>query len=174
MPVIEGGGPGNTPDTLLDVDGPTPPWGATLDGVGALIPDWKIPATLTPGQTGLSAAQVEGWIVELSGIASLRLTGYATISDPDRVSALTSAVRAAIHNGAASYVEAARHPDRAGKGDTSYSDVLWARFTGGLDALEALLGTWLTDPDLSGVGAVTPPGPGFEFPAAFIIDGLRF
>ena len=150
---------------------PVEPWGATLDGVAALIPDWKIPLTLAPGQNGITRDQVTGWLTELSGIVSLRLTGWAAVTDPDRTAALVTAARAAIHNGAASYVEAARHPDRAVKGATSYADVLWARFTDQLDHLDALLLTWLEDPSAAGVPS---PGPAFEFPAPLIIDGLRF
>ena len=148
------------------------PWAATLEGVAALIPDWKIPAALTPGQTGLTAVQVEGWLAELSGIVSLRLAGWDGLP-ADRSEPLVRAGRDAIQNGAASYVEAARHPDRAGKGATSYSDVLWSRFTERLDNLAELLAVWLEDPAVA-VDGPTSAAPAFAFPDAAILDSLRF
>lgn len=164
--VVDGGDPaGDFPTTFG-------PWGCSVDGVSALLPDAVFPTVLTAGQKALTRAQVETWLGELSGVASLRLTGIERLSNPGRVTALTDAVRGAVHNGAASYVEAARHPDRAGKGTTSYADVLWARFTDRLADLATLLSQWLTDPDDADTTDAPGGHPAWAFPESSVPDNL--
>lgn len=180
-PVLDGGAVTDPTTTVMDGGGPAgdfgvtvASWGCSVDGVQALLPDAVFPTTMTPGQKGLTRSQVETWLIELSGVAALRLTGFTKLVDPERITALTDAARDAVHNGAASYVEAARHPDRAGKGATSYADVLWSRFTDRLTDLAELLEEWLTDPDDATTGDAPGPSPAFSFPASAVPDTLRW
>lgn len=137
---------------------PVPPFAATVDGVRALLPDAQILDTLPPGRRGVTAGQVAGWLAELSGRADLRLTAWRRLrAEPTDIEDLAgeqaprarfeAAMRDAVHNGAASYTEAARFPERAALSDTSYAAVLWARYTLALAELEAWMAVELDDTD---------------------------
>lgn len=173
-------------------DQPVPPFGATRDGVTGLVPEARLTRDnqLVEGRYGVSEGQVDRWIDELSGDVSVRLDGWerlsntATLEDPqadpsvvlvagdrDRLRAWAAGV---VHNGAASYLEAARHPERAGVNDTSYAAILWDRYVTGLDTLAA----WLTDrldaADDGDQPAADGGGIAYSFPAPLVGDLLRF
>lgn len=174
-------------------DEPVAPFGATRAGVTGLVPETRlVPGdVVVDGRYGVTEAQVDRWLDELSGDVSVRLDGWERLTnvpvledpeadpsvvliagDRDRLRAWAAGV---IHNGAASYLEAARHPERAAVNDTSYAAVLWARYEAGLDKLAAWLELRLEDPAAGDVEE--PPaydGPAFYFPAPLIGDGLRF
>lgn len=172
-------------------DEPVAPFGATRNGVTGLVPE----ARLTPGDAvvvgkyGVTEGQVDRWLDELSGDVSVRLDGWERLSDApvlaeDEVTVLVEGDRTrlrawaagVVHNGAASYLEAARHPERAGVNDTSYAAVLWDRYVAGLDKVAAWLEGRLEDPDQG--DQPTPDadatGPLFSFPAPLVGDRLRF
>lgn len=175
-------------------DAPVAPYGATRNGVTGLAPE----ARLTPGDTviegkyGVTEAQVDRWLDELSGDVSVRLDGWERLTnapvledpdadpsvvliagDRDRLRAWAAGI---IHNGAASYLEAARHPERAGVNDTSYAAVLWQRYTDGLDKLAGWLEARLTALEAGDLDqpAADAGGPAHSFPDPLIGDRLRF
>lgn len=170
-------------------DEPVVPFGATRLGVTGLVPEARlIPGDVLPvGKYGVTEAQVDRWLDELSGDVAVRLDGWERLSndpvldgitvlidgDRDRLKAWAAGV---IHNGAASYLEAARHPERAGVNDTSYAAVLWDRYTTGLDKLDAWLTKRLDDLETGDElpGDVDADGPGYYFPTPLIGDSLRF
>ena len=139
---------------------PVGPWQATVRGVLDLVPEASLlseGATVPPvsgewvsaaaaPQRGVTLAAVTGWLEQLSARVAMRLDGWQqlpaepvapeTTSDRDQLSGYA---RDLVHNGAASYLEAARHPERAALSQTTYDQVLWARFTGGLDQLDEWL-----------------------------------
>lgn len=172
-------------------DAPVAPFGATRAGVTALVPEAKLvpgDGPLVAGQYGVTEAQVDAWVDELSESVAMTLDGWERLSVVDTLAAdgttilvvsdrerFLGSARTLVHNGAASYLEAARHPERAAVNDTSYAAVLWARYTDGLDRLAAWLLRRLEDPDAD----VTPEpdlhaGPLHNFPTPLIGDGLRF
>lgn len=159
---------------------PVDPFGASAQGAIDLVPEARI-RTGPPvaGQYGVTIAQVQAWVEELTGVLGMTLDGWERLSDSpedgqptsDRED-LASYARTVIHNGAASYLEAARHPERAGVNDTSYAAVLWARYLEGLDRLTGWLAARLAalepgDEDYAG-------GPDGSFPDPLFGDGLRF
>jgi hypothetical protein len=174
-------------------DEPVAPFGATRAGVTGLVPEARlVPGdALVEGRYGVTEAQVDRWLDELSGDVSVRLDGWERLTnvavldttggepvtliegDRDRVRAWAAGV---IHNGAASYLEAARHPERSSVNSDSYSAVLWDRYTTGLDRVAA----WLTGRlDALEPGDVEEPapeyaGPAYSFPTPLIGDRLRF
>jgi hypothetical protein len=174
-------------------DEPVAPFGATRAGVTGLVPEARlVPGdALVEGRYGVTEAQVDRWLDELSGDVSVRLDGWERLSnvavvdttgpepveliagDRDRLRAWAAGV---IHNGAASYLEAARHPERAAVNDTSYAAVLWARYEAGLDKVAAWLEERLDAPDAGDTEAPTDDtaGVAYNFPAVLIGDGLRF
>lgn len=119
---------------------PRAPFGATIAGVNALVPEATLLSAPTPGQYGVTTGQVDAWLDELSGRVAMRLDGWQvlptipvapeTTSDRDQAAAYA---RDVVQNGAASYLEAARHPERASVNTTTYAAVLWERFTAGLE-----------------------------------------
>jgi hypothetical protein len=152
---------------------PHEPFGATVTGVAALVPSAPIRDQIPAGQKGITTAQVETWLDELSNTVDLRLAGRERLRDEARKTALVDAARGVVCNGVASYVEAARFAERAAVADTSYAEVLWRRYQSGLVELVALLTGWLDDED----DAVPEPGggsPAWSFPETAFPDGMRF
>lgn len=127
-----------------DPDTPVDPFGATVAGVQALLPDAQFVDTLGVGQKAVTKAQVRVWLVELTGHVMLRLSRYVELSEVQQTVIVNMAADIA-HNGAASYAEAARYPERTGKADTTYAAVLWARYTMMLNTLGGQLDEWLGD-----------------------------
>lgn len=170
------------------VTAPVPPFGATRAGVVSLTPEAKLIAgdTVPVGRYGVTEAQVDAWLDELSDAVAMALDGWEGLDDTPVIAddgvtvlidgdrtRLVGAARTVVHNGAASYLEAARHPERATVNDTSYAAVLWARYTAGLDRLVGWLTARLDRPDQGDAeGALA--GPAYAFPAPLIGDSLRF
>lgn len=171
----------------MALDTQAPPFGATAAGALALVPEARLIPGAGPapvGKFGVTEAQLEAWVAELTGTVAMRLDGWQRVSTeavaPETTSdrdQLATYARAVIHNGAASYLEAARHPERAGVADTSYAAVLWARYRDGLTDLIGWLEARLADP----AGGDTPEpetdasaGVLYNFPAPLVGDGLRF
>lgn len=169
----------------LDPNAPVGAFGATINGVAWLVPeatlrDGSIPAPT--GVYGVTYEAVHAWIVEVSGMTELVLDGWQglpttprepeTTSDRDQ---FISAVRTIVHNGAASYLEAARHPERANVNTESYAAVLWNRYTVELDRLadwlRAKLANTGTGPDES---TGDNGGLGYGFPPPLFGDLVRF
>ena len=158
---------------------PVPPFGATVAGVLALVPEAKLvtQADRDAGRHGVTVEDVLGWLAGLSATVSLRLDGWEQLeaattdeldSLPDR-ELFVARARDLVHNGAASYLEAARYPERAGRAGTSYDTVLWARFEAGL--LE--LAGWLSRRvDTGEAGAsVAAPSLAYSFPEPSFTPG---
>lgn len=126
----------------MATDVPIGPFGVTIDDVTTLVPEATVPETLSSGQKGVTQATVEGWITRLSADAALALDGYENLADAGRLSAVETSARRVVADGVASYLEAARAPERAGKADTSYAAVLWDRWLTGLAALVVKVVEW--------------------------------
>lgn len=150
------------------------PWGATVDGVAALLPAAAIPDELAAGQKAVTRAHVQAWVDQLAARVALRLAGWDTLKDAGRRDHVRAAAADLVHHGAAAYVEAARFPERAGKTDESYSAVLWARYVDGLAELAALLEGWLSDPGEATGGDAGNGRPAWSAPATSFPDDLRF
>lgn len=140
------------------------PFGVTVEAVAALIPEATIPETRQPGQKAVVVADVTAWLQQFSAEADLRLAGWTGLPDGQRDQVTAVAARL-VTAAAASYVEAARAPERAGPADTSYAQVLWDRWVTGLPDLAGLVETWL-----DGDPATTPTGGVAAFPAPVIPD----
>jgi hypothetical protein len=166
-------------------------FGASVAGVAALVPEARLYAGPMPppeGTYAITVTQVAAWVDELTDAVAMVLDGWERLDDTavladdgtvlvlgDR-SRLLGSARTIIHNGAASYLEAARHPERAAVNDTSYAAVLWARYTEGLDRLAGWLTRRLEDPQ---AGDEPEPedvngGALYSFPTPLVGDGLRF
>lgn len=171
---------------------PVPPFGASVAGTWSLVPEARLytgPMPPPEGTYAITVAQVAAWVDELTDAVAMVLDGWERLSNDtvladDEVTVLIEgdrdrllgSARTIIHNGAASYLEAARHPERAAVNDTSYAAVLWARYTDGLDRLAAWLTKRLEDPQ---AGDETEPelvngGAVYSFPTPLVGDGLRF
>lgn len=171
-----------TPDPNLT---PVGPFGATVKGVTDLAPHARLAtAPLAPGQYGVTRETVVRWLEELSGNLAIRLDGWRRLADtlaPEDVDVdpplLTDRqqfaryARDLVQNAAASYLEDARHPERAEPNGTQYGAVLWARYTTGLDELEAWLIRRLNDPTADDANR---PRVLANFPPPLFGDGLRF
>lgn len=170
----------------MAVDTELPPFRATAAGAAALVPEARLIAGNGPipeGTYGITEAQVEAWVEELTGVVAMTLTGWQRLSDepvgPEVTSdrdQLVEYARTVIHNGAASYLEAARHPERANVNDTSYAAVLWQRYTDGLDRLAGWLAGRLArlEPGDEVLADAYAGGPAGSFPEPLFGDGLRF
>lgn len=149
-------------------DDPVEPFDATVAGVTALVPEATVVDTVVPGQRAVTHDQVTSWVAALSANVDARLAARGRLpGDDPRSVAVVAAARDLVHNGAASYLEAARHPERASKTDSSYAEVLWQRYTGGLAALGAALDGWLDD------GAGLAPAPSQLVHAAWCMPAPR-
>lgn len=153
---------------------PVAPFGATVAGVLALVPEAVVPkAAELNGRKAVTEEQVVEWLGGLSSRLSVRLDGWERLSTevedpeliPDREQFLTHA-RDLVHNGAGSYLEAARYPERAGKSTTSYDAVLWARYVDGLADLAAWLERRLAAGDATNPVRVELDQPAHSFPPA--------
>jgi hypothetical protein len=163
-------------------------FGASLDGVRSLIPEAKLPDTLPPGTRGVTSGQAAAWLGDLSRRVALRLTGWeqlrftptaedVELARPTPRDQFIAAARDLVHTATASYVEAARFPERAENG---YPAVLWRRFEEGLTGLAEWLDLQLNPPaDGDGGGGAVEGGgasvPAWAFPpASFRPERLAF
>lgn len=151
------------------------PFGAHVAGVLALVPEARVPkaAEVPAGRHAVTEEQVLEWLVGLSARLAVRLDGWERLKvepeEPETLSDRDTFVAHAadlVHNGAASYLEAARYPERAGKSTTSYDAVLWQRFVDGLDDLAAWLERRLAAGDATTPGGADTPVPAHSFPPA--------
>jgi len=152
----------------VDADTPVEPFDANLAGVQALIPEVELLDTLAIGQRGVTKDQVRVWLVELTGHVLLRLSRYTALDDV-RQDVVVAMARDILHNGAASYAEAAAFPERTGRAETSYDQVLWKRYLGDRDALEAQVDEWLDAGGGPGAGGISA-----SFPCPAIPDSIGF
>lgn len=167
--------------TFLDLNAQVPPWGATVNGALSLLPDAVLlgqEPSANGANRGVSRLRAYAWVEELSGQVALRLDGWSTLSADlnddtqlsDRDNLKTSA-RSLVHNGVASYIQAARY---SGDDRSGYATILWERYTTGLDVLTG----WLTrrlegeDPAAQDGGAIG--GAVGRFPPPFYRDQMRF
>lgn len=140
---------------------PVDPFGCTVADVAALVPEATILASRSAGQKGVTEADVTDWITRLSSETAVALHRWSNLPEGQRTS-ITTTARNLVANGAASYLEAARAPERAAIANTaSYAQVLWERYTSGVKALAVTVNEWLTqDPSgVSGSGAAAFPKP---------------
>jgi hypothetical protein len=182
---------GGTSDygTTGDVDdqATVPPFGANLAGVKAFVPEVVLlTGNVLVGKFGVQEAQVMAWLDEMSGTVAMTLDGWERLDDtpterevavgevpPDSDrEQLRRFARTVIHNGAASYLEAARHPERATVNDTSYAAVLWARYLTGLEQLAAWLTRRLAAGGTDDTTGDYPGGASFNFPRPIFPDGF--
>lgn len=156
-----------------------PPFGATVQGAADLVPEARLlPSPPADGEFGIPVSTVAAWVEELTGVVAMTLTGWQRLNDepvaPETTSdrdQLVEAARTVIHNGAASYLEAARHPERSSANADTYSQVLWERYSTGLDRLAA----WLTGRLDSAEPGDTPDvdsGAASAFPAPIFADSF--
>lgn len=165
------------------------PFGVTVDGVTSLVPEvrlWNSDDPLPTGTYKITATQVVAWLEELTDAVSIATDGWERLSvtptlDVDGTTVLIESdrdrfigtARTIVHNGAASYLEAARRPESAARTESSYADVLWNRYETGLTRLVAWLTLRLdvpepgdTDPD---AGALAYAFPCPTFPDNFAV-----
>ena len=157
--------------SIPTVDEPVQPFGATVDLVQALIPTGRLlNGDENTGREGVTKAQTRAWLVELTGEVQLRLSHWTRLADDQRKTAFRTAARDAVVNGVASYVEAARYPDRLSKADNSYSTVLWERYLTRLQWLSEQLDEWIDNQDHASGGSAA----GWRFPPPAIPDRVGF
>lgn len=165
-----------------------------VEDVFALVPEAS-PARLA--EVGIGEEIITGWIDELSARVALRCRGWQRLSTTRRTETITTYdafgvptvatstspavreqfaefARTVVANGAASYVEASRHPERAAVSDSSYQDVLWRRFTEGLEELVKWLEAALEDDDLDADGDPIAPAPRGWFPPPSVTSCTRW
>ena len=146
-------------------DTPIGEFGVTVGDVAALVPEASIPTTRGTGQRAVIQTEVEDWIGSLSAALESALgEGWSSLPG-ERLTQITATGKTVVACAAASYLEVARAPERAGLANTTYADVLWDRWVTGRTELVALVGEWLaTDPDL----ALSRPAA--TFPAPSVLD----
>lgn len=153
---------------------PVEPFGATRKGVTDLLPGATFPEALGVGQKGVTLTMIDGYLVDVSGKAAAQLAGYTRLKEEYRT-AIVNDARGLVHNGAASYAQAARFPEKVGKTDDGYAELLWSRFTTGLRDLSALLASWLTDDSKVEAAPETRAGQvALNFPPARITEHTGF
>lgn len=141
----------------------------TVSDVAALVPEATIPAERDTGQKAVIEAEVEDWIASLTAALEAGLNGDWVSLPTDKVQLVEATAKTIVACGVASYLEAARAPERAGLADTSYAAVLWERWSTGRAELVAQVDEWLAEsPTLSHTR------PGYYFPPASVTDTGRW
>ncbi len=135
----------------------------TVADVAALVPEATIPEERETGQKAVIESEVEDWIASLTATVTLQCDGWTRLP-AERLDVFEQVAQTIVACGAASYLEAARAPERAGMADTSYAGVLWERWREGLTGLQAIVREWLMDPEPGGSlsllgGAASFPDP---------------
>ena len=105
---------------------------ATISDVLALVPEAVLDDADAPGRT-LTRSDVLAWIMQASGLVAARLSWAALSMTPT----LAQAARHVVASYAASYLEDARYPERAGIASTDYATSLRAQADRELDMLAA-------------------------------------
>lgn len=153
-------------------------WGVTVEEVSALAPHVTIgtdPAAVPDpvfieADRSISVNEVQGWISGVAARVSLRLADLSRITDPVQRATIGKAAHDVTTNGAAWYLVTAAHPVGQINDNTTYAEILRARYETGFEELGARLDAWVT-----AANAKTEPGlvAGF-FPTAMFPDGARF
>lgn len=122
---------------------PIGPYDVSIHAVGSLIRNVNIVPSQsnTRNDKSVTHHEVTTWINELSVRAGVALWQYDRIPEthPARPGILT-AISGAIANGVASYVYAAAHPEMVSPADgASYSQILWSRYTDGLEEINTTI-----------------------------------
>lgn len=151
---------------------PVPPFGATVAGVRALLPQVNIVAA-TPEHvavsvvnTAITEAQVRAWLIEDTAHVARALDGYLRLSDEQQDGApgdranLAASARSVVLDRTASRTEAALHPARTSTDEASYAGVLWTRAREALAELTAWLEGRLRGTDPAADPGQTPTGAG--------------
>lgn len=144
------------------------PFGTSVADVAALVPEASIPETRGAGQRAVIESDVEAWITQLTATAQVTLDDWQRLPEARRVK-VQEVARTLIANAAASYLEAARAPERSGPATTTYAEVLWTRWTTGLESLAEQVRKWLDDQPETSLSK-----PAARFPAPVIIDRPRW
>lgn len=148
---------------------PVGPFGATVDGVQALLPMTTLLETRAPGQQGVTVADAVNFLTSVSGRVEGRLYRWERLT-ADAETAVIAAAKDLVETGAASYVQAARHPEQSDPSRDSYASVLWSRFETGLETLAARVDTFLEDArDVDDTAAGTD-GAAWAFPVTAFPD----
>lgn len=169
-PVVVPLPPDLTRSTLLG------PYGVTVDQVGSMVPHMHIPMTKTePDANPTTVATVAGWVLTLSSQVNARLRKVVYLA-AEYQSVVLLAANGIITDGAASYLAAAGHGTDAGYNQSSYSQILWDRYTTALTALIGQVDEWAALPggpdDEDPLIAAPIPGPAWYFPPPTFGDGV--
>ena len=163
--------PTDLPDTPVGV------FGCTVRQVAALARNVEIrdhPTGDRDPDLTITTTEVETWIGQLSDALTSRLTSFTRVKPGTTRTAILTAGADAVANAAASYAEAAAHPEYATPADaTSYAATLWARWQDAAQQLEATLAALIADagPD------ITPDprtAPAWHFPPPALPDDTRW
>lgn len=139
-------------------------YGASVAGVRRLLPTVDIEASSEP-----SESDVQAWLAEFTGNVARRLGNVSALTEA-QVGEITVAARGLVHLGVAATVYDAHFPERAGLTDQSYGQVLWGRYSDGLDELDAEVEA-LTGEEAAG-GADASGVPLYYFPEPAFPDNL--
>lgn len=147
---------------------------ATLQGVADLLPQMSLLEALNPGQRGVTYAMAKGYVLEITGRVQARLINFHRLNG-DAQGRIRKGAKDLVHNGAASYAQAARFPEQAQPNTDGYATVLWNRFSTGLDDLVKLCDQLLADQETdSDECALNKAVPATSFPLPVIDDCTRW
>lgn len=134
-------------------------YGATIDGVQALLPWWKVGTT----DQGTQQEAIEGWLAEGAADVAGRIGDISGLASNEALR-----VRAAglVHLYAAAVAEDANHPERTGN-ERRYAATLWERYLAGLEALAAAVAD---ERDDTVIGSASAAG---HFPEPFFTRDMR-
>lgn len=148
-------------------------FGATVDGVRALLPHRRIDATSKPSEADVAVhiGIAGNWLA--GRIRGLDLTTVIGEEPPGTPLTLADQARSLVELGAASLAEDASFPERAAKTDSSYGTVLWDKFLAGIDELLEAAGV-APDGDGGPAPGVEIDSPAYYFPEPMFRRAQRF
>lgn len=130
----------------------------------ALVPDALVVSdpedaeTTAYDRTRITYGQVAGWIEDVTAVTAVQLAGLSRLSENSIIrTTFGRAAASVVATGAASYLTAARFPEREGQGVDSYAKTLWDRYSLQLTALAASLTAVV---DAGGTDVDPPPDGG--------------
>lgn len=156
------------------------PFGTLVDDVYDLTPE--VERVTDPNQSNLPTPITEDtvgrYITSVSSAVAAGIGPWGTLTGGS-LDAVKAAARTVVANGAASYLQAARYPSRAGVNDSSYAGVLWQRYESGLAALKAEVARIIdagtgTGPDPEDPLVGSNGGPFGSFPLTYFADGAQW
>lgn len=142
-------------EVIPDPYGAAHPYGASIPGVQAFIPEQLISETSSP-----SVAQVNYFIDNIASEVGLRIGNYTTtITDVGLQGRVTAFARYVVNLGAAATAFDASYPSLSSPNASSYGNVLWSRYEAVLSELIQLVdnATPGTDPGADIPGSVGGP-----------------